>query len=414
MFKASLPITRFVTKTVDLYQTSMHWFLFFAAFLMTIGSSAGFLKLGVGTLFEYLGLMLLLLGCFARFLKNTRRFKTPAFILLITVLILFNIGLLFQTLPLSNILKLMISMVILAVIAIFPSDYIQSIPDLRKIGWGFLLGTVCSTFAALITDISIITRASEGFLVNFGYNGGFEHRNYFSYSLIVAFISFYMPFRYGHRKAADLPCMLISLLLLLLTNSRGAYLVFAAFLLFDNCTSITIPFYGKKLRPGQAAIIACIAAIPVYILLVITSETFYFRINGLINYLEVFCTDVFHMLFGNAEIAYRETGLTYDQNIRSVIGWDGSVELVLLNILIKNGLLGLIGFILIFVRYFKKVRRIKNTGYQTFMYALILSFLMSAFIESFLANINFSYGTFSYTVIASILPVLSNMRPNIP
>ncbi len=400
---------------VQLYQEYWKYLLFVSAVLMTLGSTAGLQ--GFGTALEYLGLALLLIGCLVRFLRGKQRFKSTAFMLLVIVLVLFNVGLLLQDLPFGRILKLIISMGILAVIAIFPSDYIRSLADLRRIGWGLLAGTALSTVLALITGNSVITVASEGFLVNFGYNGGFEHRNYFSYSMIMGFAAFYIPYRYGKKQKWDLVGMGLSLLLLVLTNSRGAYLVAAVFIVMDNITRITIPWYGKKLTPGQAAAIASIVAVPAYAVLVLISETFSFRMNGLINYLETFGTDVFHMIFGNAEIAFRETGMSYDQNIREVIGWDGSTELVLLNILVKNGILGLLGYVLIFLRYFWGVREIKNAGYQSLLYALLLSFLFSAFVESFLANVNYSYGTFSYTMIVGLLPLLSRkgrIHTNVP
>lgn len=407
MEKAVYWAKRLMTGMIQTYQKYWPLLLLLASVLITLGSSAALQMAGFDSFFEYLGLGLLLLGCLARFLKGKHRFTTSAFMLLVLVMILFNAGLLLQNLPFGRILKLIISMGILTVIAIFPSDYIWSLPDLRMIGIGLLVGTVFSTLAALLSGVSVITPASEGFLVAFGYNGGFEHRNYFSYSMIASFTAFYIPYRYGKKDKLDLVFMLVSLMLLLLTNSRGAYIVFAAFVVLDNCTRVTIPWYGKKLTPGQAAVITCIVAIPAYAVLVMISETFYFRINGLVNYLETFGTDVFHMIFGNAEIAFRETGMSYDQNIREVIGWDGSVELVLLNILIKNGLLGLVGYVLIFLRYFLGVRTIRDIRYQSLLYALLLSFVLSAFVESFLANINYAYGTFNYTMIAGLLPMLN-------
>ena len=52
-----------------------------------------------------------------------------------------------------------------------------------------------------------------------------------------------------------------------------------------------------------------------------------YRVRGLANYIQYYQNDIFHLFFGNAETVYDKTN-TYVMTVRSIVGWDGSLEMV--------------------------------------------------------------------------------------
>ena len=62
--------------------------------------------------------------------------------------------------------------------------------------------------------------------------------------------------------------------------------------------------------------------------------------RGFQNLLDYMLDDSKRLMFGISDIAYADNGNTYVNNIRSFLGWEASVEMAHVNILIKNGLLG--------------------------------------------------------------------------
>lgn len=78
------------------------------------------------------------------------------------------------------------------------------------------------------------------------------------------------------------------------------------------------------------------------------SGSYMIRMKGFITYIELYKADFFHMWYGNAEMAWKDGN--YVNNVRAVIGWDGTVELSFLSILVKNGILGYFGYDSVFWR----------------------------------------------------------------
>ena len=136
-----------------------------------------------------------------------------------------------------------------------------------------------------------------------------------------------------------------------------------------------------------------------------SSESFAYRLRGVENYINYYKGDVFHLVFGNAEMAFRNSGQSYVDNIRSVVGWNGTVEIAYLNILIKNGLIGIVGYLLIFLIYIKKIvtlQNLQNSKVKTLIYTFLTVFILSGLFEAFVGNINLSYSVISYLFLCNI------------
>ena len=78
--------------------------------------------------------------------------------------------------------------------------------------------------------------------------------------------------------------------------------------------------------------------------------------RGLSNLVDYLLQDSRNMFFGISDIAYANTGFSYTTNMRQFLGWQSSVEMAPVNILIKSGLIGFVSYILIFKGFLKRLQ----------------------------------------------------------
>lgn len=379
---------------------SNNYWVIIAFFFLTIQNSKFFIANEFSDLIEYAGLGILLVGCTKLIWGNKDKECRKRKILFLVCSVLMNFGLLFQDLPINKIVYLCTSITILAYISIFPNGFLKSEKDFRAIANAILLGIGVSTLLALVTGMGVVTGASEGFIFSYGFDGGLEHRNFYAYALLGVLILYNLSEKLSNSNRRY-PIIII-FILLIISNSRSSYIVVLLYSFFTNYRKIRIQRMSKKEILYLFIILLIIFGIPTYRFLTQHSETFFFRVNGLRNYFKYIGNDWNQILLGNADIAFANTGMSYDENIRSVIGWDGSVELVFLNIMIKSGLIGFIGYVLIFVDYFKKIKNTKVKAIQPILYGVLVSFIVSAFVESYVTNINLVYSPLCYTLLATL------------
>ena len=370
--------------------------LFVSFVLLTLGNSVVFTNIGLASLFEYGGLFIILVGIVVGHFKDKLpgMFNHKSTYLLVLTLLL--VGLLFQDLETGKLFRLIISMIILFFIAVFPNAFFRrkSIP---LIGWGILVGTLISVMFSLLMGESVVTQAEGGLINSVGFSGGMEHRNFFAYFMIAAFASFAFGYKY-YKKPAYFMFGLLSVFLILLSNSRSAMLSLIIFVV----VIIVCSKKSFKKAPGLFYLLFFLVIFALFSAVASRfSGTYSYRTNGLINYINYYKDDTFHMFFGNAEMAFSNDKLGYADTVRSVVGWDGTVELPALNILIKNGIFGLVGYFIIFVRLFSI--NVKKDFYKKYYWAILICFVFSAFVESFLANINMAFTVFAYSFLNFII-----------
>ena len=102
----------------------------------------------------------------------------------------------------------------------------------------------------------------------------------------------------------------------------------------------------------MAIIIIGLVTVNIFNNIILRFSTYAYRFRGLLNYLNYYNGDSFHMILGNAESFYDKSN-SYVMAVRSTTGYDGSLEMAWLNILIKSGLLGVLAYAFIFIRMFK-------------------------------------------------------------
>lgn len=371
--------------------------IYIAFFCITLSWSNFFINAGMQKLLEYIGLACILIGIYdVKCKKNTKLFSEFCI-----VIFFFSIGLIMQDLEIAKKLNALISMFILASIAIMPCRYIGSYNNYIGIKNSILIALLISFILCLLTKKSIIMAASEGVLVRYGFTAGIEHRNYLSYMLLCVFFIEYLGLALGKKK--NYYFLLFVLLLILLTNSRSSWILIFLFFTILNLSKIRVLKSQHRLFATIIILSVFFLGIAVFQYLKEYSWNFFYRVNGLKNYLTMYAGDIKHIFWGNLQIAYLNPSMSYDENIRNVIGMNGSVELVILNILLKNGILGFIGYYIIFQRYLKNIRRIQDDMIRQVAISATVCFVTSAFVESYVANINHLYSIFMYVFLSNIL-----------
>ncbi|HHL0589745.1 TPA: polymerase, partial [Streptococcus agalactiae] len=140
------------------------------------------------------------------------------------------------------------------------------------------------------------------------------------------------------------------------------------------------------------------------------SDSYTYRVQGIINFFNYYQSDYFHLLFGDAQLAFGGTTQNYTYNIRSVIGWNGTVEMPLLSIMIKNGFIGLLGYTVVLLSFFKNIKKIKNINIKTVGLLVIIPLLMSATVENYIVNVNFIFMPICFCVLNSLKRLEHNLN----
>lgn len=378
--------------------------LFSAIFLLTIANSQFCSILEIENIIRYVSLFVLLYGCF---FSCKLKFNIPKedAVALFVVLIFLLIGIIMQDLTLDKTVYLAISMFILASIAVVPNQLIQSLRSIRYIGLAIFVGIIVSSILTIMVGGSLVTNAYEGVLFKIGFNGGFNHRNYFSYAMVSAIVALYAHCKFARPTRIDKLILIVTTIMLVLSNSRGAWIIFAMLIWFSFCHKIRLFSEISMLKMTLIGIV--VIFVPSLNILLSNSVTFGYRVTGLFNYLNLYADDWFILLFGNNIIGFQNSDYSYTQNIRSILGWNGTVELVALNILIKNGLIGFVGYWLLFRKSLKRIKMIDGREKRDFMCAIWISFLFSSLVESSVGTITGVYSVVIYTILTSLSAVLN-------
>lgn len=148
--------------------------------------------------------------------------------------------------------------------------------------------------------------------------------------------------------------------------------------------------------------ILILMAIYLYNNILINIKTYAYRMRGFQNLLDYMLDDSKRLMFGISDIAYADNGNTYVNNIRSFLGWEASVEMAHVNILIKNGLLGVFPYIMIYKSYISE-KKYLNSVDKSILLALIILMLISGFVETYIVSIHYVVGPVLYCLVNGII-----------
>lgn len=384
--------------------------LFTSFFCLTMGESIVLAKVGISSFFEYTGYLILLVAIYYNCIRC--EYNKSKIIYFLLILFLFNIGIIMQpSLDIVIKLRLILSMFILASFAIITEGYIKTFKDIAMASYGIFVGIMVSIIIAIILGGTLIDASYEGLIGINAFTGGLDNKNFFSGATIGVFSGLYLYNRFYKKNKLNVIIMLLSILMLIASNSRGGYILFTIFFVIANFNAIKIIKRSQR-KLLLICVIIGIFSIGMYFYkeVVLNSNTYMYRINGLLNLVEYYVNDYFLIFFGAANIAFSDMDQSYGANVRSVLGWDGTTELVLLNILIKNGLLGLIGYIIIFIRIIKVAINTKKREYKISILSVVITLLISSLVEPYMVTLHLVFGAFCYIVMAGLCGMIKNYK----
>lgn len=402
-------------------KSGKHIAVFCSMMLLILSNCGLFATLGIQSYFEY-GAYFLLLCCVMFYFLIGKKPKISIGINLIVcavVSLLFCVGILVQDLALSIKLRLAATMLVISFTAILGEDFINSLDTIRVAAYGIFAGTILTTLLCLLTGHPIIEFVYEGWMP-YGFTGGLLYKNFYAAILLGSFIGLFFYHRYGRATAFDKNIMAVQVILILLANAKGTYIFLAVFLILANLKQIKqliqkIPMYRqveeiwqqwdkplRKIVTIGGLVIAGLLFVWVFIMLITISENYAIRYRGVFGYLNYVKGDWFGIIFGNAGTVWGDPELDYIATLRKLIHWNTSYEVAFLNTLIKNGLLGLLGFGLMFAHIAVTAHRTGTRETKTMTYLVLIVLLISALVESFASNIHSIFGIICYLYMAGL------------
>lgn len=367
-------------------------------FMITVSGSLFFNEYGITKVFEYLAYGIFI-TCISRYAIRKRIKPT---LISITVIALFLIGIWVQDLSIQRRIVLSFTMYVIW-ISIFKTKGIAlDAKLLRKVSYAILFALIISLILCVIAGLPLSDAVYDSAsLLKMGFNGGIKHKNYYAADLISVIMGIYYSNKNGIMKKMDIVLLFVLHILLFASGSRGAMLILLSFyviIFVDKIISMIIR-NQRKAFTMIVCIFGTMMFIVAYKLIALNSSTYLYRIRGFLNYIDYFKQDNFHMIFGSAEMFY-DKEIEYVYAVRSVIGWDGTLEFAWINVLIKNGILGVIGFLMVFFRYMHLL--FKNKKMDTFYIAVITMLLVSSLVETYMQTIHSIFGIYCYFVLSGI------------
>ncbi|QEN06973.1 hypothetical protein EXM22_02835 [Oceanispirochaeta crateris] len=367
-------------------------------FLLTISVSSIFMLNGMNKYFAYLAYLLLLVKTTTSFFRD-RSFRLEVFTLInfIIVFTLF-IGILVQNMNNFIRLKLILTMILIIIFALFSKGITSNFQDLRAGAHGIFLGVILVFFIALITGSSIFSTVNEGYL-NFALTAGFLHKNIFGFILLASYSVILIYWKFVSKRKIDFLILFLETIFFILSNSRGAIFLAIIFFVFIN-----LKYFIKLIKLNSNISISIIILLFIgcfyyfFNKIALNSGTFSHRLNGLLGWIILFRENYHVLFFGNAAEVFK--GSEYNTTVRSMINWQGTVEMGLLSILIKNGILGILGYTMIFFKAIKSMNKTKKLEIKLSLLSLITTMTISVLTEPYLVNTAVCYGTFSFMALS--------------
>ena len=374
---------------------------FLGFFLITIGNGK-YLGAKFGNLIEYLGLAALLLLCYWPSKTNHVSVIETIKVLLLTVLL--SIGAFIKGAPTKACYMIALTSFALISFALKSQSVLSTNKRIKIAANAIFSGAVFSALIGLITGTLGLAFESDESIVGILYVSGFQIKNYCGGIWLLLFILNYIYYmkngRLGHIERIVLAMFL---LLIVLSGSKGALALSLIWIFLINFDRILkLRRNQKKIFIFLAGIVACLIGIYIYNNILINVYTYAYRIRGLSNLVDYLLQDSRNLFFGISDIAYADTGYSYTTNIRQFLGWESSVEMAYVNILIKNGLIGFISYILIFKDFLSDCKRCTVTD-QSIVKSLVIVLLISGMVETYAVSIHYVVGPVMYCLIRGII-----------
>ncbi len=374
---------------------------FLGFFLITIGNGK-YLGTKYGNLIEYMGIAVLLLLCYWPSKENQVNIKEIIKVLFLTLLL--SIGSFIKETPTKACYMIAMTSFALMSFALISQSILSTNKRIKIAANAIFSGAVFSALIGLITGTLGLTLGSDESIVGILYVSGFQVKNYCGGIWLLLFILNYIYYiRNGSLGYKGRIILAMFLLLIVLSGSKGALALSLIWILLINFDEI-LKFRKdqQKLFVFFAGVIACVIGIYIYNNVLINVYSYAYRMRGLSNLWAYMVKDSKNLFFGISDIAYADTGYDYTSNIRQFLGWKSSVEMAYVNILIKNGLVGFVSYILIFKNFLRDCK-LCTTIDKTIINSLIIILLISGLVETYAASIHYVVGPVIYCLLRGLI-----------
>lgn len=382
-------------------------------FIYTLSSSEYLLRLGVASLIEYLaeGSLVLYIVLPSIFSNNRKRENLRFLLFLVSV----SFGLLFQSLALSILLRLLASLVLIISLMTIGDASVKNDTYPYFAAWGVLFGLIANFILGVVGGVEIVSEVAEKGIFGIGFNCGMDIKNFAAITAFGALVVFGTYLKSHGITVGRVIAMLISLLVVYLSDSRTTQIALL-FALGLHGWFFLLPKLKNKMRNEHYSAMLVVLAFIVGALVVaaffflLNSSTYAYRYRGLINYLDMYHDDLFHMLFGNGEMAFGNPAITYAEAVRSVTGWDGTVELPILSILIKNGIIGLIAYVVLQLSWLRVLFHVQDPNLKGYLLINYCPLLLCSIAENYIVNVHVVYMPLVYCTVWGLMNSSSTWR----
>lgn len=373
-------------------------YIFIISFLLMISSSLYLSEIGINSSLLYLGYFLILLKIYKSLLKSKEVIYTQFFQVLLIVFLL-SIGILIQNLEIKQKIMLVLAYFLMASFTILGKYFLKSIDDLKIVSYAILMGYIIVCVLSLIVGTSIIASVGEG-VFSFGLTGGMGHKNIVAASLLVGLISIYTYIILGKKRNFDMYLVYIYILLIFLSGSRTIWIMTIIFFIISNM--YIIKNLSKLKRYIFKFIITLLSIIIISIVIkyvLLESQNYLFRLLGVISFLDLHKDDYYHLVFGFSEIVYNSSN-SYFENVWSLTEGIGTFEMGFLNIIARMGIIGFVGYVVLFNIILKKAKKIENIKKRYILYGIVYTMLFSGFVELYIVSVQYVYTIMTLCIIS--------------
>lgn len=373
---------------------------FLGFFLITIGNGE-YLGAKFGDLIEYLGIAVLLILCYWPSKEHHVNVIETIKVLFLTSLL--SIGAFIKGTPTKACYMIAMTSFALMSFALMSQSILSTNKRIKIAANAIFGGAIFSAFIGLITGTLGFSLESDESIVGILYVSGFQVKNYcggiWLLLLVLNYIYYMRNGRLGHKERTVLA---LFLLLIVLSGSKGALVLSMIWILLINFDKILkLKKNQKRIFVFLAGIIACLIGVYIYNNILINVYTYAYRMRGLSNLVDYLLQDLRNLFFGISDVAYANTGYDYTTNIRQFLGWQSSVEMAYVNILIKNGLLGFIIYCFVFLHFYKESKyMVAENG---IVLSLIAVMLVSGFVETYIASVHYVVGPVIYCLLNGLI-----------
>ena len=362
-------------------------------FLITVSGSRHFVDAGLQNSIEAIGYLVLIITVTSRGLREG--ILGPGDWLFASLVILLLLpGFMHEGLTLYRKTAFLLAAIVLVGTTIVSRGQMANQDEIVFAIAGVVAGVVFS-FA-----LSLYDGRYMGALGSF--DGGILYKNYFAGDILCVLIgaSCLSPFK-AQMTVGRLLIICASISLIGISGSKGAVLLAGFFVLALHLQS----YYDINSRMEKALLLLLIIGISIPLLFVLFDwisdvETYQYRVRGLKNYWAFVSGDVRRIVFGSSELLYSGRA-GYAWVFRDLVGWDGSIEFAWLNVLMKHGLLGIVAYLAVFGHYFARLKQC-NGERRRLAVAILLTLLLSSFVESYVETMHSVVGPFCYMLASGL------------